>query len=96
MNNVGTAATIRSYDNITLGSALSNASVEVDFDNVVLQFSSVPEPASLGLFALAGLLVGRKARALTAPELIQSRETKEEACLRVRGRSPARQCLLGG
>jgi hypothetical protein len=62
VNNVGTAASIRSYDNITLGSALSNANTEVDFDNVSLTLNQAPEPASLGLFALGGLLVRRSRR----------------------------------
>jgi len=57
---VNDIAVLRSYDNIALGSGLSNASVEADFDNMALQYSSVPEPASIvslagfGLFALAG------------------------------------------
>ena len=63
VNNVGTAASIRSFDPITLGAGLSNASVEVDFHNVALQYSSIPEPASLGLLMLAGLSVRRNQRA---------------------------------
>jgi MYXO-CTERM domain-containing protein len=53
VSNVGTAASIRQYDNITLGSALSNAGVEAFFDNVNL--SQVPEPASAGMAGLVGL-----------------------------------------
>ena len=47
VSNVGTAASIRSYDNIALGSGLSNANTEADFDNMALQYQSVPEPASI-------------------------------------------------
>ena len=53
VSNVGIAASIRSYDNIALGSGLSNASTEVFFDNVRLEY--VPEPATI---ALAGVLLG--------------------------------------
>src|SRR3972149_5944399 len=53
VSNIGTAASIRSYDNIALGSGLSNASTEVFFDNVRLEV--VPEPATM---ALAGILLG--------------------------------------
>ncbi len=53
VSNVGTAASIRSFDNIVLGSGVSNASTEVFFDNVRLEY--VPEPTT---FALAGVLLG--------------------------------------
>jgi len=63
VNNVGTAATIRSYDNIALGSGVSNASVEADFDNQLLQLVSAPEPSSFVMLGLsAGLLLRRGRR----------------------------------
>jgi hypothetical protein len=51
VSNIGTAASLRSYDNIALGSALSNASVDVFFDN--MQLVSIPEPATLALVGMA-------------------------------------------
>jgi len=61
VSNVGTAASIRSFDNIRLGSGLSNGSIEAFFDNMNLTYVQVPEPASLGLIALGiGALVGRR------------------------------------
>jgi hypothetical protein len=65
VSNVGTSASIRSYDNIRIGSGLSNGSTEADFDNMRLEYvTAVPEPASLALFGLAsiGLLLGRGRR----------------------------------
>lgn len=51
--NVGTASSIRQYDNIAVGSGLSNGSTEFFVDNMRLEFiKAVPEPASL---ALAGM-----------------------------------------
>jgi hypothetical protein len=60
VSNIGTAASIRSYDNIAIGSGLSNASNGAYFDNVNL--AVVPEPASLLLTGLAciGLLAVRR------------------------------------
>lgn len=56
VSNVGGAGTLRSYENIRIGSGLSNGSTEAFFDNMVLDFTAaVPEPASVVLFAMAGL-----------------------------------------
>ena len=57
--NVGTV--IRQYDNITLGSGLSNGSTEAFFDNVHLEYiPAIPEPTSLALVGLAGLALRRR------------------------------------
>jgi hypothetical protein len=62
VNNIGSGATIRSYDNIALGSGVSNANLESFFDNMQLD-TYAPEPASLSLIALGGFaLLGRKRR----------------------------------
>jgi hypothetical protein len=53
VNNVGTAASIRSYDNIAIGSGLSNAGNEAFFDNERLEYIAVPEPSSLLLIGIA-------------------------------------------
>ena len=63
VSNVGTAASIRSYDNITLGSGNSNASTDAWFDNQNLQVLPAPEPGSLTILALAaGALLRRRRR----------------------------------
>ena len=49
VNNVGTAASFRSYDNIALGSALGNASNAAYYDNFYLEVSPVPEPGAAAL-----------------------------------------------
>jgi hypothetical protein len=61
VSNVGTV--LRGYDNIALGSGLSNASTEAFIDNMVLEVSPIPEPSSatFGLLGL-GLFLWRKLR----------------------------------
>lgn len=58
VSNVGTAASLRSFDNIALGSGLSNGNNEVFFDNVSFA-TVVPEPVSLSI-ATAGLMLLRR------------------------------------
>jgi len=56
VSNVGTAASFRMYDNIVLGSGLSNGTNTAYYDNVFLNIQPVPEPTSmaLGLVAVLG------------------------------------------
>jgi hypothetical protein len=63
VSNVGGAGTLRQYDNIAIGSGLTNGGVNAYFDNQFLEASAIPEPASLGLIGLAGLFLGRRRRA---------------------------------
>lgn len=63
VSNVGGAGTLRSYDNIRIGSGLSNGSTEAFFDNMVLDYTAaVPEPmtASMALIAAFGLIASRR------------------------------------
>jgi hypothetical protein len=60
VSNVGGSGTLRSYDNIALGSGLSNANTAAYIDNVSL--SVVPEPASLGLLGLGCAIVSARRR----------------------------------
>jgi hypothetical protein len=56
VHNVGTAASIRSYDNIAIGSGLSNADNAAYYDNVRFQSGTqllIPEPTTLALCGLA-------------------------------------------
>jgi hypothetical protein len=52
VSNIGTSASIRSYDNITLGSGFTNGGVAAYVDNVRLE--TVPEPAAFATI-LGGL-----------------------------------------
>ncbi len=60
VSNIGTAASLRQYDNIAIGSGLSNASTEAFFDNMYLEFipAAVPEASSFLAVALVGLVAG--------------------------------------
>jgi len=54
VSNVGGAGTLRSYDNIAMGSGLSNGSTEAFFDNMVLEFTqAVPEPTSFAILLVS-------------------------------------------
>lgn len=53
VNNIGSTSSIRSYDNIRIGSGLSNGSTEAFFDNMHLEY--VPEPSVLLLSSLASV-----------------------------------------
>jgi hypothetical protein len=59
VHNVGSAATIRGYDNIRIGSGLSNGGNAAYYDNMML---NIPEPMSFVLVAigLLSLAVGRR------------------------------------
>jgi len=61
VSNLSTAATFRSYDNITLGSGVTNAGVNAYYDNMYLEYT--PEPATVGLLTLGGLLLRRRRQA---------------------------------
>jgi hypothetical protein len=64
VSNVGTAATIRSYDNVAFGSGLSNGSNTAYYDNFLVEVSPVPEPSIAALFGigLSGLIALRRSR----------------------------------
>jgi hypothetical protein len=64
VSDVGTTASIRSYDNIRIGSGLSNGSTEVFFDNMQLEYIPIPEPTTLVLAGLVSMgLLGVRRRA---------------------------------
>lgn len=53
VSNVGSTASMRSYDNIAIGSGVSNANVQAFVDNMDLQL--VPEPGAIALLVLGSL-----------------------------------------
>jgi MYXO-CTERM domain-containing protein len=55
VSNVGTSATLRSYDAIRLGSGVSNAGNAAWYDNFSVQV--IPEPSTMGLGLLGALLL---------------------------------------
>jgi hypothetical protein len=55
VSNVGTSATLRSYDAIRLGSGVSNAGNAAWYDNFSVQV--IPEPSTMGLGLLGTLLL---------------------------------------
>lgn len=61
VNNIGTASSLRSYDNVALGSGLSNGSNAAYYDNVLVM---VPEPTTAALLGvgLSALVALRRAR----------------------------------
>lgn len=67
VRNVGTAATIRSYDHIRIGSGLTNTNHSAYFDDMRLKTISgpIPEPTSLALAGLSmlGLFFAGRRRA---------------------------------
>jgi hypothetical protein len=64
VSNVSTAANIRSYDNVTMGSGVSNASNGAYYDNFHVEVLAVPEPSSAALIGigLSGLIALRRSR----------------------------------
>lgn len=56
VNDVGTAATLRSYDVVRLGSGVSNLANAAWYDNVLVETVTIPEPSVVGLW-LAGAVV---------------------------------------
>jgi hypothetical protein len=58
----GVVGTLRSYDNITIGSGLTNGGVNVYFDNMSLDLGTVPEPTSLSVLALGGIAASARRR----------------------------------
>jgi hypothetical protein len=61
--NVSTAANIRSFDNIAMGSGFTNGGVAAYFDDMYLEYIPAPEPSSLALLGLGAAAVLRRRRA---------------------------------
>jgi hypothetical protein len=61
VSNVGTAATLRSYDNVRLGSGLSNAGNAAWYDNFAVEVV-IPEPSTIGLCLMGTLALGCRRR----------------------------------
>lgn len=62
--NVGSATSFRQYDNVTLGSGVSNAGNGAYYDNFLVQVTAVPEPSAAALLGigLSGLIALRRTR----------------------------------
>jgi hypothetical protein len=64
VSNVGTAASFRQFDNIAIGSGVTNGGTDAGFDNMFLQTNTVvPEPTTLAALGASSLLLGRRRRA---------------------------------
>ena len=60
VSGIGAAGTLRSYDNIAIGSGLTNGGVDAYFDNMNLQVIPAPEPGSIALLGIAAALSVRR------------------------------------
>jgi hypothetical protein len=56
VNNVGTTASIRQYDNIVIGSGFTNGGINAYFDNMQLEFVPVPEAGAFIAMSMVGLI----------------------------------------
>lgn len=62
--NVGSATSFRQYDNVALGSGVSNGGNGAYYDNFLVQVTAVPEPSAAALLGigLSGLIALRRTR----------------------------------
>lgn len=62
--NLGTAASFRQYDNVALGSGVSNGSNGAYYDNFLVQVTAIPEPSAAALLGigLSSLIALRRKR----------------------------------